>query len=96
VKNDEPEVSLMEGVVWDKTAKENFEAVLAKIPVFLRSIAAKKVAQKAEMNARQDSRSEVSLKDVIDAFFMETPFGFHGPMKMDMDALGIDYEKYGY
>ena len=48
------------------------------------------------MNARQDSRSEVSLKDVIDAFFMETPFGFHGPMKMDMDALGIDYEKYGY
>ena len=36
----------MEGVVWDKTAKENFEAVLAKIPVFLRSIAAKKVAQR--------------------------------------------------
>ena len=25
---------------------------------------------------------------------METPFGFHGPMKMDMEALGIDYEKY--
>ena len=27
---------------------------------------------------------------------METPFGFHGPMKLDMEELGIDYKKYGY
>jgi hypothetical protein len=81
---------------WDKTAKEDFEAVLAKIPVFLQSIARQKVSQKAEINARQDNRPEVTQKDVVDAFFMETPFGFHGPMKMDMEALGIDYKKYGY
>jgi hypothetical protein len=81
---------------WDTTAKENFEVVLAKIPVFLRPIAAKKVSEKAENIARSENRSEVSPKDVVDAFFMETPFGFHGPMKMDMKASGIDYEKYGY
>jgi hypothetical protein len=81
---------------WDKKAKEDFEAVLAKIPFFLRSIAANKVSKKAEMNARNENRSEVSPKDVVDAFFMETPFGFHGPMKMDMEALGIDYKKYGH
>jgi hypothetical protein len=81
---------------WDKTAKDNFEAILAKIPVFLRSIAEKKVSQKAQENARSENRLEVSQKDVVDAFFMETPFGFHGPMKMDMEALGIDYQKYGY
>jgi hypothetical protein len=81
---------------WDVTAKENFEAILAKIPAFLRSIAQKKVSQKAESLASQENRLEVSPKDVVDAFFMETPFGFHGPMKMDMEALGIDYEKYGH
>jgi hypothetical protein len=86
----------MEPVIWDKIAQENFEAVLAKIPVFLRGIAEKKVSQKAESLAKSENRSEVSPKDVVDAFFMETPFGFHGPMKMDMETLGIDYKKYGY
>lgn len=81
---------------WDKTARENFEAVLAKIPVFLRGIAGNKVSQKAENLARVENRQSVSQKDVVDAFFMETPFGFHGPMKTDMEALGIDYKKYGY
>ena len=82
--------------IWDIKAREDFEAILARIPVFLRSTASKKVSQKAEMNARNENRSEISQKDVVDAFFMETPFGFHGPMKMDMEALGIDYKKYGY
>ena len=89
-----------EPIIWDKTARENFEAVLAKIPVFLRSIAAEKVSQRAEEFARkrlaQNDEPGVSPKDVVDAFFIETPFGFHGPMKMDMKALGIDYEKFGH
>jgi len=62
----------------------------------LRGLAEKKVSQKAQQNAQAENRLEVSQKDVIDAFFMETPFGFHGPMKIDMETLGIDYTKYGY
>ena len=81
---------------WDKSAQENFDAILAKIPVFLRDAAQKKVSQRAEKNACDQNRSLVSQKDVVDAFFKETPFGFHGPMKMDMEALGIDYKQYGY
>lgn len=87
---------MSEPILWDKTARENFEQILAKIPVFLRSIAEKKVSKRAEENAQKENRLEVSQKDVIDAFFMETPFGFHGPMKMDMEALGINYEEFGY
>jgi hypothetical protein len=86
----------MEEMIWDKTARENFEQVLAKIPPFLRDVASKKVSQKAEGLARNENRPSVVQKDVVDAFFMVTPFGFHGPMKMDMEALGIDYKKYGY
>jgi hypothetical protein len=83
-------------IIWDKTARESFEAVLGKVPVFLRDIARRKVSQKAEKIAFDDNRRSVSLQDVVDAFFKETPFGFHGPMKMDMEVLGIDYQKYGY
>jgi len=83
-------------MIWEKKAKENFEAILAKIPVFLRSIAEKKVSARAEANAAQENAQEVSPKNVVDAFFMETPFGFHGPMKTDMEALGIDYQQYGH
>jgi hypothetical protein len=87
---------MAQDIIWEKEARESFEQILAKIPVFLRAIAQIKVSQKAEDIARQENRQSVSQKDVVDAFFMETPFGFHGPMKMDMEALGIDYEKYGH
>ena len=43
-------------------------------------IAEKKVSQKAESIAREKNRLEVTEKDMVDAFFSETPFGFHGPM----------------
>ncbi len=69
---------------------------MAKIPVFLRNVAEKKVSQKAESLAQKDNRMVVSEKDLVDAFFAETPFGFHGPMKNDMNELKIDYAKYGY
>jgi hypothetical protein len=81
---------------WEKDAEEKFKQLLAKIPVFLREIAEKKVSQKAESLAQASGRSEVSEKDMVDAFFAETPFGFHGPMKCDMEALGVDYTKYGH
>ena len=87
---------MTEGLIWENDAKATFEAILAKIPVFLRSTAQKKVSQKAQGLAVKDSRQKVTLKDVIDAFFLATPFGFHGPMKMDMESLGIDFKKYGY
>ena len=81
---------------WEKNAQEKFQQMIAKVPVFLRGIAQKKVSQKAESIVRQENRREVIEKDMIDAFFLETPFGFHGPMKSDMEALGIDYRQYGH
>ena len=81
---------------WDKTTHEKFKQMIAKVPVFLRSIVEKNVSQKAESIVRQENRLEVSEKDMVDAFFLETPFGFHGPMKTDMKDAGIDYTKYGY
>ncbi len=81
---------------WDKNAQEKFQQMIGKIPIFLRGIAEKKVSQKAENITRQENRLEVTEKDLVEAFFLETPFGFHGPMKSDMEELGIDYKKYGH
>ncbi len=86
----------MANVTWDKPAEEKFKLMVGNIPIFLRGIAQKKVFDKAENIAWSQARSEVTEKDLVDAFFVETPFGFHGPMKIDMEEFGIDYTKYGY
>lgn len=83
-------------IPWGKTTKENFEKMISKIPIFLREIAREKVSEKADNLASEAGRPEIIEKDLVDAFFAETPFGFHGPMKTDMEEFGIDYTKYGY
>ena len=83
-------------IPWDKTTEAKFKQMTEKIPIFLRGIAADKVSKKAESIAGKENHPEVTEKDMVDAFFSETPFGFHGPMKSDMEELGIDYLKYGY
>ena len=81
---------------WEQETEKKFLQLIDKIPVFLRDIAKDKVAKRAEALAQKENRNLVCEKDLVDAFFTETPFGFHGPMKTDMSAIGIDYIKYGY
>ena len=83
-------------ITWEKTTEEKFKQILEKVPVFMREIAQKKVSQRAESYVINENRTEVTEKDLVDAFFKETPFGFHGPMKTDMETIGLDYTKYGY
>ena len=83
-------------IPWDKSAQVKFDQMIERIPVFLRPIAQSKVSQRAERLVTEANRNEITEKDMVDAFFIETPFGFHGPMKTDMESLGIDYTKYGH
>ena len=83
-------------ILWEKETETKFQALLAKIPIFMRPIAQDKVSKKAENLARSLNHTEINEKDLVDAFFSETPFGFHGPMKSDMEEIGIDYKKYGH
>ena len=83
-------------ITWDKSTEAKFKQLIEKVPVFLRDLAQDKVSKRAKDYAQKENRSEVTEKDLVDAFFKETPFGFHGPMKTDMGAVGIDYTKYGH
>ena len=84
------------GIIWDQPTQQKFQQLIDKVPVFLRGMAQEKVSKRAERIVREGNRSLIEEKDMVDAFFAETPFGFHGPMKCDMEELGVDYTKYGH
>lgn len=81
---------------WDEDTKIKFKQMIERIPIFMRPIAENKVNKKAVKLANEQKRTIMNEKDLVDAFFSETPGGFYGPMKVDMEDLNIDYTKYGY
>lgn len=81
---------------WENETQEKFRKMIAKVPAVLRGMAEKRIADKAEKLAMAANRAEVTEKDLVDAFFADTPFGFQGLMKNDFKELGVDYTKYGY
>ena len=83
-------------IPWDKPSYEKFQTILEQIPPMIRGIAETRVSKKAESIVREANRAEISEKDMVDAFFAETPPGFIPPMKASMQELGIDYTKYGH
>jgi len=83
-------------VTWESTAEEQFQTVLKQIPDMVRGIAETRINKKAESIVKEGSRMVIEEKDMVDAFFAETPPAFMGPMKNSMKELGIDYTKYGY
>ena len=83
-------------IAWEEGVDIKFQQMIEKIPPVLRSIAKSKVSQKAKTLAEEAQHTKITEKDMVDAFFLETPFGFHGPMKVDMESLSIDYTQYGY
>jgi hypothetical protein len=83
-------------ITWEKTAQDQFQKLLEQIPDLVRGSAETRVSKKAESIVREANRLVISEKDMIDAFFAETPPAFMGAMKNGMQELGIDYAKYGH
>ncbi len=83
-------------ITWDKTTREKFDKILEQIPDLVRGIAQIRITKKAEGLIREQNRSEITAKEMIDAFFAETPPAFFNAMKEGMKEVGIDYVKYGH
>ena len=83
-------------ITWDDGVEEKFRQMIGKIPKVLQGMAKKQVLEKSHKLVVADHRSVITEKDMVDAFFEVTPFGFHGPMKCDMEEFGIDYVGYGH
>lgn len=83
-------------ITWDKPTEEKFLKILEQIPALIRGIAEARVSKKAQGLVKENSRTLITEKDMVDAFFAETPKDFMAPMKKSMNDLGIDYIKYGH
>ena len=83
-------------ITWDVASQANFQKLLEQIPDMIRGIAEARVSKKAQAIVREARRTVINEKDMIDAFFAETPGGFIPAMKSGMEELGIDYKKYGH
>jgi hypothetical protein len=83
-------------VSWDENTKKNYDFLLSKIPIVLRSTAKRMVTPKAESIVKEDGRFVVCEKDLVDAFFAKIPSSFHVAMKKDMKECNIDWTQYGH
>lgn len=83
-------------ITWDKTTEEKFLKILEDIPEMIRGIAEARVCRKAEDIVRAQNRQVIGEKDMVDAFFAETPGGFMPVMKNSMRQIGLDYTQYGH
>lgn len=83
-------------ITWDKPTEEKFFKILEDIPDMIRGIAEARVCRKAEDIVRADNRLIINEKDMVDAFFAETPGGFIPLMKNSMKQIGLDHTQYGH
>lgn len=79
---------------WDPIAREKYEAMIQKIPMFHREIAKTVVDKKAVINAAARSSATVEEGDIVKAFFSEVPMTFYSLMVRLFDEVKFDYKKY--
>ena len=83
-------------MTWDDNTRKMFNQLIEKTPVFIREMVKEKVSARAEAFAKENGKAQISEKDMVDAFFKETPGGFWGPLTIDMEEIGLNYEQYGH
>ena len=83
-------------ITWEKSTEEKFLKILEQIPALVRGIAETRISKKIEAIMQERKRTLVEEKDMVDAFFAETPSGFIPAMKEGMQEVGIDFTQYGY
>lgn len=79
---------------WDPAARQKYETMITKIPLFHRDIAKRVVDRKAVLNAQARDSKCVEESDIVRAFFSEVPMAFYSLMIRLLDEVGFDYKKY--
>lgn len=81
-------------IEWEPNARQKYEKMITKIPLFHREIAKIVVDKKAPMLARERGSDLVQEQDVVRAFFSEVPMAFYGLMVRLLEEAGFDYKKH--
>ena len=81
-------------IEWKPAAKQKYDLMITKIPMFHREIAKQVVDKKAVSNAKERRSSVVEESDIVRAFFSEVPMTFYSLMIRLMDEVKFDYKPY--
>ena len=81
-------------ITWEPSAKEKYDVMIRKIPLFHREIARKVVDEKAALNAQERGAAQVEQEDLERAFLSEVPAAFYSLMVRIMEHVGLDPKKY--
>lgn len=81
---------------WEPNTESKFKRMIAKIPVFHRTITEITVTKRAQENARLRGSDKVQEEDVITVFFSDVPSPFYSMMIRLLGQSGFDYKKYGF
>ncbi|VAX34950.1 hypothetical protein MNBD_UNCLBAC01-691 [hydrothermal vent metagenome] len=79
---------------WNVDVKKKYDTMIAKMPMFHRSIAKEVVDKKAVINAQERGADKIEEADVVRAFLTEVPKAFYSLMIRIMDEVGFDAKKY--
>ena len=79
---------------WEKEAKQKFDNMIARIPLFHREIAKKVAFKRAEINALERKSNLVEESDIVRAFLSEVPKAFFSLMIRLFQEVGFDYKEH--
>jgi hypothetical protein len=79
---------------WEPQAREKYNAMIEKIPVFHREMTKRVVPPKAELNAQARESNQVDEEDLVKTFIEEVPKAFYSLMIRLMDEVGFDRSIY--
>ena len=81
-------------IEWEPNARQKYEKMITKIPLFHREIAKVVVDKKAPMLARERGADMVQEQDIVRAFFPRYRWRFYSLMIRLLQEAGFDYRKY--
>ena len=64
-------------IQWESSAKEKYDLMISKIPIFHREIAKQVVDVKAVENAKERGSTQVEEVDIVRAFLTDVPKAFY-------------------
>ncbi|MBF0532747.1 MAG: hypothetical protein HQL23_06575 [Candidatus Omnitrophica bacterium] len=76
---------------WESTAKQKYDAMIKKMPMFHRGIAEEVVNKEAENIAVARGAKQVEERDIVQAFQTEVPPAFFSLMTRLMDMVGFKH-----
>ncbi len=75
---------------WEKGAKDKFDRMIERIPLFHRAIAKEVVVKKANINAKDRGSSVVEESDIVEGFLTEVPKAFYSLMIRLFDEVDFN------